>query len=96
MSVTSALWTRAARTLTVTSLLAGVMLLLQNPMLPAQESDRSGRKNELANASAASARTTIPRTLPDFIDLAEHLSAAVVNISILSSSSPIPSSGSRP
>jgi serine protease Do len=72
------------------------MLLLHNPMLLAQESDRRGRKNELVTTSSASAGTTIPRTLPDFIDLAEHLSAAVVNISILSSPSPTPSSGSRP
>src|SRR5712692_3142037 len=96
MSVTPALWTRDVRTLTVASLFAGVMLLLQNPMLLAQESDWRGRKNELAITSSASAGTTTPRTLPDFINLAEHLSAAVVNISILSSSSPNPSSGSRP
>jgi serine protease Do len=37
----------------------------------------------------------LPRTLPDFINLAEQLSAAVVNISIVSSSSQGPSSGSR-
>jgi len=94
MSVTPALWTRDVRTLTVASLFAGVTLLLQNPLLLAQESDRRGRKNE--PTTTLSAGTIIPRTLPDFIDLAEHLSAAVVNISILSSPSSNPTSGSRP
>ncbi len=94
MSVTPALWTRDVRTLTVASLFAGVTLLLQNPLLLAQESDRRGRKNE--PTTTLSAGTIIPRTLPDFIDLAEHLSAAVVNISILSSPSSNPTSGLRP
>ena len=93
MSVTPALWTRDVRTLTVASLFAGVTLLLQNPLLLAQESDRRGRKNE--PTTTLSAGTIIPRTLPDFIDLAEHLSAAVVNISILSSPSSNPTSGLR-
>lgn len=75
MSVTSALWTRDVRTLAVASLFAGVTLLLQNPLLLAQESDWRGRKNE--PATILSGGTTIPRTLPDFIDLAEHLSAAL-------------------
>jgi serine protease Do len=94
MSVTPTLSTRDVRTLTVASLFAGVTLLLQNPLLLAQESDRRGRKNE--PTTTLSAGTIIPRTLPDFIDLAEHLSAAVVNISILSSPSSNPTSGSRP
>ena len=84
----------AVRTLAVTSLLAGALLLSQSRRLQAEENRHAGQKPETTSPSSAG-EMTLPRTLPDFIELAEHLSAAVVNISIYSSSSPTPASGPR-
>jgi len=85
----------AVRTLAVSSLLAGVMLLSQSRGSAAEENSRGGPKNAATPASST-AEMILPRTLPDFIELAEHLSAAVVNISIYSSPAPAPTGGARP
>jgi serine protease Do len=93
VGVTAVFLLRVVRPLAVTSLFASMMLLLLSPVLLAEESDREGRTPETTTTSLTVAK--IPQTLPDFIDLAEHLSAAVVNISVYSSSSPAPASGPR-
>jgi hypothetical protein len=57
------------------------MLLPQSRRLSAEENSRGGQKNAATPASSTT-EMVLPRTLPDFIELAEHLSAAVVNIYI--------------
>jgi len=94
MIVPSLLLARLAQRFVSAGLFAILALLFPTPTLLAQDSENERRKNESLPASAA--MTNVPRTLPDFINLAEHLSAAVVNISIVSSSSQSPASDSRP
>src|SRR5262245_2997670 len=79
------------RPIAVTGLLAGMLFLSWGKRLLAEDSSREGRKPEPELSSSAGG--TLPHTLPDFIELAERLSAAVVNISIYSVSSP--AKGSR-
>ena len=93
MLIPAALLARAMRILSAASLFTILLFLFLNPALLAQESGSGSRRNESPDASAM--MTSVPRTLPDFIELAEHLSAAVVNISIFSSPLPASSSESR-
>jgi len=80
------------RPLAVTGLLAGTLFLSWSQLLLAEENSRERQKHE-TTLSSSPAGAVLPHTLPDFIELAERLSAAVVNISIYSSSTP--AKGSR-
>lgn len=72
------------------SFLSGAFLFSYTSLGYAQEGEGGREKN----VSPAALSRESPRTLPDFINLAEQLSAAVVNISIVSAPPSPPSSGS--
>jgi serine protease Do len=71
------------------SFLSGAFLLSSTSLGYAQEGEVGKEKN--VSPTALSRESS--RTLPDFINLAEQLSAAVVNISIVSAPSSLPSGG---
>lgn len=73
-----------------TVVLCVTILALCHTLVPWVHADDKGEKNTL------SVVVRNPTTLPDFIDLAEQLSAAVVNISTFSSSAPVSLGRSRP